>query len=90
MLLDVKFRVAKGCFKKIGFDGTSKPRTAEKIFTSPPEKWKLLFHMLTLKFREYFIGFFNLEISFHTQMHLKFLIFKAVSIMVIETAENKL
>ena len=27
--------------------------------------------MLTLKFHEYFIGFFNLEISFHTEMHLK-------------------
>ena len=46
--------------------------------------------MLTLKFREYFIGFFNLEISFHTETHLKFLNFKAVSIMVIETAGNKL
>ena len=46
--------------------------------------------MLTLKFREQFIGFFNLEISFHTEEHLKLPFFKAVSIMVVETAENKL
>lgn len=46
--------------------------------------------MLTVKFRESFIVLFNPKISFHTERHLKQPFFKAYSIMVVETVENKL